>query len=392
MAHGVVTLEPVTMELYDGGFRGRLVSDLTQVPQAFEFSGEVDGVDVDGFLADQMNAKGLLLGRFSGRVSGSGAGTEPEVVISSLQADGAAQILDGQVGGLDILGSIGKVAGVLGQRSLANLAKGSASGATGFSRLGSEFRIADGQLLFDTVLLNSPAFDLTGTGNVNMLTNIIDGEFQVQFSEEVSGWMQQEGSRAAEVFLDPKTGRVVLPLALSGRLDEAGASVDWGAAAAGFAQRTVERELGNLLGDFLGGSSEEAPSEVSPDQPEKQPKEVADQAPAEAGRRAESPDGRFEVEVTKTDWGGSFFAQDFKIWGTVRGKRIDKVDMRAIDARGGEIEQGTVDVPPKGSTFEFRVDGKRLVVASYPVTVTITAVGGDGETAAVTLEIEGAGR
>jgi hypothetical protein len=392
LVRGVVTLEPVTMELYDGSFRGRLVSDLTRVPQTFEFTGEVDGVDVEGFLADQMDARGILLGRFTGRVSGSGAGAEPTVVISSLEAEGAAQIFDGQVGRLDIIGAIGKVAGVLGQRSLANLTDGAAQGATSFSQLGGDFRIADGRLLFDTVLLASPAFDLTGTGDVNMLTSIINGEFQVQFSKEVSAWMQQEGGRAAEVFWDSQSGRVVLPLSLSGRLDDAGASVDWGAAATGFARRTVERELGDLLGDFLGGSSDDARDEEPAEELETKKEVVAERAPSDRGRRAESPSGRFVVEVTKTDWGGSFLAQDYKIWGAVVGRRIDRVDMRAVDAGGGEIEQDTVDVPPRGATFEFRVDGKRLLLAGYPVTVTITAVGGDGESAVVTLEIAEAGR
>ena len=118
----------------------------------------------------------------------------------------------------------------------------------------------------------------------------------------------------------------------------------------------------------------------------------ADGAPSDAGRRAESPSGRFVVEVTKTDWGGSFLAQDYKIWGAVHGKRIDRVDMKAVDAGGAEIEQDTVDVPPRGGTVEFRVDGKRLLLADYPVTVIISAVGGDGESADVTLEIAHVGR
>jgi AsmA protein len=397
LADGVVTLEPVTMELYDGSFRGRLVSDLTQVPQAFEFTGEVNGVDVEGFLADQMDSKGILLGRFTGRVSGSGAGAEPQVVISSLKAEGAAQILDGQVGSLDIIGSIGQVAGVLGQRSLANLTSGAAGGATSFSHLGGDFRIADGRLLFDTVLLASPAFDLTGTGNVNLLTSIIDGEFQVEFSEEVSAWMKQEGSRAAEVFLDPQSGRVVLPLALSGRLDDAGATVDWGAAAKGFARRTAERELGDLLGDLLGGSGDDETDQTSTGGSDASQDAAPDKRSPDHARRAESGTGTFAVEVTRTEWGGSFLAQDYKVWGTVRGAGVDRVVMTAADAGGREIEERTVDVAERMSavgeaSFEVRVDGKRLLLVDYPVTVSIAAVGEDGESAAVTLEIAEAGR
>jgi len=74
-----------------------------------------------------------------------------------------------------------------------------------------------------------------------------------QFSPEVSAWMEQESSRAAELFWDSSSSRVVLPLGLSGPLDSTGANVDWGAAVEGVARRTVERELTNVLGNLLGG-------------------------------------------------------------------------------------------------------------------------------------------
>jgi AsmA protein len=181
LENGIATLEPVSMELYDGRFSGRLKSDLTRVPQSFEFSGEADRIDMDPFIADQMGMSDILLGRFTGRVAGQGAGSDPVAMIRSLEGDGAARIVDGQVGRLDVLRSVGQVAGVLGQRTLANLASESATGATKFSQLGGDFRVGGGTLSFDSVLLQSTAFDLTGTGTVNLLSSVMNGIFQIQF-------------------------------------------------------------------------------------------------------------------------------------------------------------------------------------------------------------------
>lgn len=394
--NGVATLDPVSMGLYDGRFSGRLVSDVARTPPSVEFSGEAENIDMDPFVTDQTGMGDTLKGRFSGRVTGQGAGTDQASVVRSLEGEGVARIIDGQLGKLDVLRSVGQVAGVLGQRTLANIASDSAAGATQFSQLAGDFRIGSGVLSFDSVLLQSAAFDLTGAGAVDMISSVMDGTFQIQFSPQVSAWMKQEGSRAAELFWDSASDRVVLPLGLKGPLDSARASVDWGAAAEGAARRAVERELNDALGDILGGSRNDRQDEGVATSPNTAAAAEAEQAPTRA-RRAEAPSGRFALEVTGTGWGGSFFAQDFKIQCRVTGTDAERAMMTAVDAGGRKIATKTIDLATRsadsgGASFEFRVDGKKLVLAGYPVTVTLTASAADGESGELILEIEEAGR
>jgi hypothetical protein len=395
LENGVAVLDPVSMRLYDGRFDGRLASDLRRVPQSFEFSGEAENVDIGPFLADQAGKGDVLMGRFTGRVDGQGMGSDPATLIRSLEGQGVARIVDGQVGKLDLLRSIGQVAGVFGQRTLANLASESVTGATKFSRLASDFEIGGGSLNFDSVLLQSSAFDLSGRGTVNMVSSIMNGRFQIEFSPQVSAWMREESSRAAELFWDPRSNRVVLPFGLSGPLEGAGASVDWGAAVESAAVRTVERELDDLLRNLLGGSSQETVEQGAVTSLETTPA-----APADRGTpalRAESASGAFAIEITKTWWGGSFFAQDFKIRCQVTGEGARQAALTAVDAGGREIQKKSLDLAPllgpsvEGS-FEIRVDGKRLLLVDYPVTVILAVIGADNETAEVTLGIEAPGR
>ena len=396
LENGVATLDPVSMGLYDGRFNGRLASDLTRVPQSFEFSGEAENIDMDPFVADQTGMSDILMGRFTGRVAGQGAGTDSTTVIRSLEGEGVARIIDGQVGKLDVLRSVGQVAGVLGQRTLANLASESATGATRFSQLVGDFRIAGGALSFDSVLLRSAGFDLTGTGTVDMISSVMNGEFLLQFSPEVSAWMKQESSRAAELFWDSGSGRVVLPLGLSGTLDSARASVDWGAAAEDVARRTVERELTNALDNLLGGSrdnDQDKGAVTSPDEGSGASAAKPSTRVKMRNRQAKAPSGRFAIRLVKTEWVGPSSEQHLKITCKVMGAGVERALMKVVDAGGGKVQNATVDLAPLlaeagAATFEVRVNGKNLAAAESPVTVTLTASAADGETATLILEIE----
>ena len=399
LERGVATLEPVSMELYDGRFSGRLSSDLTRSPQPFEFSGEALGIDMDPFVVDQTGKSDILMGRFTGRVAGAGVGSDPTTLMKSLQGEGVARIVDGQVGKLDVLRSVGQVAGVLGQQTIANLASSSATGATKFSRLAGDFSIGGGALNFDSMLLEAAAFDLSGTGKVDLLSSVMNGEFLLRFSPEVSAWMKQESSRAAELFWDSASGRVVLPLELSGPLDGTGASVDWGAAVEDVARRTVERELTNALGNLLGGSrdndrdkdavtSRNKGSGASAAQPSTRVKTRV--------RQAKAPSGRFTIRVAKTEWIGPSSEPHFKITCKVTGAGVERALMKVVDARGGKVQNATVDLAAllaetDAATFKVRVNGKKLAAAEFPVTVTLAAIGADGETAELILEIGKAG-
>ncbi len=232
---------------------------------------------------------------------------------------------------------------------------------------------------------------------LDLISSVLNGDFQIQFSPEVSTWMKQEGSRAAELFWDSRSGRVIVPLGLSGPFDSARASVDWTSAAREMVQRTVEKELAGLIGGALGGSQTNPNGEAG-DQPRGQSSSETDARSARIGepavapeeRRRESPSGSVVIEVTKTGWGGSFLAQDFKIEGRVSGSGVKRVWMTAVDASGGEIEKKDVtnfaQTPGENTrTFKTRADGKSLVLADFPVTVRLTAVGADGGTAEVTL-------
>ncbi len=397
LAGGVATLEPLTMELYDGAFRGRATVDLTADPAPFELRGEVEEVDVDPFLAASLEAAGLLFGRLSGEVEIAGTGADDEAaLLASLAGGGSARLEEGRLGGLDVLGAVSNVAGVLGQRTLATLADRLATRSTRFERLAGRFRLEGGRLHVEELGLASPELDLRGGGSFDLTGSGVGGEFEILFSADLSALMRQEGSRAAELFWDPGNAKVILPIRLAGAFDAPSVTVDWNAAVESAASRTVERELGELLGRVFGDDEEEdrmagpretgtAPQTPPPDAPPSETPPTADWTPAPAA-------GRLAAEITDARWGGSILFQDLKLEGVVRGPEIARAGLVVVDAGGAEIERSDrlADVDSQVAAgvrsgeirWRARIEGKRLALASFPITVTVTVydpAGGSAE-------------
>ncbi len=387
LAGGVMTLDPVALKLYDGAYDGRVVADLRVTPAAFEIEGKADRVDVAPFLAANLEVQNALFGSFTGDVQARGAGDDYDSIVGSLAGGGSARLDQGRLGRLDLLGTVARVSGVLGQRTLASLAGRIANQSTRFERLEGKFQLAGGKLTVTELILESPDFGLTGEAELGLLAAGVGGKFQLAFSELLSDSMQREASRAGELFWNPDSRRVEMPLALAGSVDSPVATVDWSGAVKRYATGRAVRELTGLLGKVLGGDEQEDERETSGAPPVGEP-ESWDREP-------------LGVEIDRVRWGGSILLQDLKLEGTVRGRELDRATLVAVDANGTEVERlgrlAAVDaylsnaVDPRAEVeirWEARVDGKDLVLAAFPLTVRVTVYDRSGDSAEASVTVE----
>ncbi len=377
----VATLEPVTMKLYGGGFQGRVVADLTAEPAAFTLSGDAEGVDVDPFLTSNLDLGNLLFGRFTGNVEARGAGTDFDSILRSLTGGGTARVDDGRLGRTGVLKSLSRVAGVLGQRTLASLAGRLATESTRFERLEGRFGLAEGKVQFEELLLDSPDFALRGKGLADLVSSALAGDFRIAFSKELSELMRLDGSRAAEVFWDPQAAKVAMPLALKGSLAAPTATVDWGAAVSGYAKRRAAEGLLDLLGKALGSDDQDP----------------APPPPAPEPTAGEDRDLGGEINAR---WGGSVLFQDLKLDGIVRGWDVDWASLEAVDDAGrvirrwdrlGDVDAYLANADPAAFAeirWQARIDGKDLALASLPLTLRLTVKDRGGRRVEVTRVVE----
>ncbi len=383
LENDVATLEPVTMKLYGGGFRGRVEADLSAEPVAFTLRGDAERIDVDPFLSSNLDLASLLFGRFTGELEARGAGADYESMLRSLDGGGTARVDDGRLGRTDVLKAVSRVAGVLGQRTLANLAGRLAADSTRFERLEGRFRLAGGKVSFEELLLDSPDFALSGKGLADLLSSALEGDFRIAFSKELSELMRLDDSRAAEVFWDPQSAKVAMPLALRGSLESPTATVDWGAAVGTYAKRRATEGLLDLLSEALGGE-DRRPAEPPPPAPQPPAGDMRD----------------LGGEITGARWSGSVLFQDLKLDGIVRGYDVEWASLEAVDDAGrvirrwdrlGQVDAYLATADPAAFAeirWQARIDGKDLATARLPLTLRLTVKDRGGRRVEATRVVE----
>ena len=387
---GVMTLDPVALQLYDGAFSGRVVADLRVTPAAFEIRGDATAVDLAPFLAANLEVSDALYGRFTGEIEARGAGDDYDSIVGSLTGGGSARLEEGRLGRLSLLGTVARVSGVLGQHTLASVANRVASESTRFEKLQGNFRLANGTMAVSELILESPDFGLQGQAEVDLLGSTLGGQFQLAFSELLSDSMQREASRAGELFWNPEARQVIMPLALTGSVESPVATVDWSRAVQRYATGRAIQELTGLLGRVLGSDEEDEGLNGVPPPPGGEPGSEPEPWEREP----------LEAEITRVRWGGSVLLQDLKLEGTVRGREIERATLVVLDARGTEVERigrlAAVDAHVAGADpyaeaeirWDARVDGKDLVLATFPLTVTLTVYDRSGDSAEASTTVE----
>ncbi len=395
---GVVTLDPVSVGLYEGTYRGTVAASFATPQPAFDIRGEAQGVNTDAFLTDNLGSPGLLTGSFSGRIETRGRGLDYESIVRGMQGQGGMEVREGRVGKLDVLKTLSKVSGLFGETTLKRISKRAATEGTEFSRLISGLRIEGGKLAFDGLLLESTEFELSGKGKLDLLTALLDGQFVLAFSPEISASMRAEGSRAAEAFWSSRAARVELPFSLSGPFSAPTPGVDLKAVARDAIRDRAKDSVRDELQKRLGIRPTPEPTPPAPGTPATPPPadelapETAAPAPAAAGPAA---------EITTARWGGSVLARDLRLEGRVGGAGLTRASLLVRDARGIEVKRvdqldelaawlAAAADPAAEATVSWRLtlDGKKLLVAKFPLKVTLTVTDGAGRTAERVREVD----
>ena len=390
-ADGILTLRPIDMQLYDGNFQGQVVSDLTGAEPTFDIRGEAKGIDIDGFLGENLGSSGLLQGRFFGTVETQTVGADYESIVRSLRGQGRVEVQEGRIAGLDILETLSSISGMFGEDTLRSLSGRLATEGTAFDAVSGAVRFEGGQMLFDGLLLDSPDFKLQGVGAVDLLTATLNGDFKLNLSRQLSALMRAESSRAGELFWNASSRQVEVPISLAGPFNAPSPSVDWSAVANTAIKGRAEDEIRKYLAKQLGVKTEEEPAPAAAP--------TATAAPATPAATA-TPTADLSVELSKIGWGGSFLLPDLEIEGLVHGAQIDRSEVFVLDSRGAEIRHdrlGDVDRflsrvaernVRQSIRWKYEVDGKKLLGVQFPVTIRVVVYDANGASSEQVVQVD----
>jgi len=367
---GRLQLEPLAVGLYDGRFRGSVTYDARAEPGHFDVDGRSEDVQLAALLAGWLGPGQTVDGRLNGELRVTGPVADRDALLAGVRGSGSVRVDRGRIGKIDVLEQVAGVAGVFGERSLGELGRKMGAGGTVFQRFSTELTIGEGRLRLDDVVLIAPDFRLDGGADVNALSATIESAFEIAFTKELSATMRREGSRAAELFWNPATKQVEMPLTLRGPLASPKAGVDWARAAGKVASSKLAEGLSGLLRSALGGA--------------KQPR--AAPPPARAAPR------KLEATIRDVTWGGSFLLRDMRIVGQVGGPRLARARLIVKDG-GGKILHEVKRLPevdralaaaadrkaPIRVDYSVTVDGKKLVTAPRPLTIRVVVIDAAGK-------------
>jgi hypothetical protein len=302
-----LTFERLVLSAFEGSIDGVGSYDMAKAGEpAFSFRGKVDGIDVGALVAHFGGGHALQMsGRLQGTFDLNGRGSEWETIRRTLTGNGALEVADGVLKGVNIAESVfGGLTGIPGLSNLISPKVRSKYPAlfgmddTVFEVLAGKMTLRDGQALFDEIALAARDYRLDGKGTIG-LDKALDIGMTFVASQNLTGDLI--GSAKGVQYLTDANGRFNIPLRLAGSMPTIRAQPDVQYAARQLSSSLLQTGLSKGLDALIGkkrapepvaqGGAEptaDAPAEQSSAQPD-----LAEQPPAQpdaAEQPAAQPD------------------------------------------------------------------------------------------------------
>jgi len=264
-----LVFDALTLSAFDGRISGAGSYDLAQPDQpVFAFRGKVDGVDV-GALATHLGAGRVLqmAGRLQANFDLSGHGSKWEVIRQALTGNGAVEVSDGVLKGVNIAESIlGNLTGIPG---LSNLISPNVRSKypelfglddTVFEALSGKLTLGNGVALLDELALAARDYRLDGKGTIR-LDNALDIAMTFVASQNLTADLTR-GVKEIQ-YLTNTNGRFQLPLRLGGSMPSFRAQPDLQYVTKQLSASLVQTGLSKGLEALVGKPKKQIPSDTA---------------------------------------------------------------------------------------------------------------------------------
>ncbi len=270
--NGILRLNPLAAELYDGTYNGDVRIDASQDIPSISVDEKLQGVNLSS-LAKSMFDQDNISGTINGSFSLSGAGRNLAAIRQDLDGNMSIELVDGAWEGTDVWYQLRAARAMFRQEPVP---EPSLPARTEFTSVSATGTVTDGIFENDDLLIKLPFLQLTGKGFVDLPAG------QVDYSVEARVFDNPElmaGVSEAELADFTKT---VIPVRISGPLNSPSVRPDIEAVFRQQVEGALEEqkeELKNRLFDkLLGGDDDQQPDEQ---QPRDQTEEEAEDAEEE---------------------------------------------------------------------------------------------------------------
>ena len=225
------------MRTFGGTFAGRLDVDSRQPTPQLRLNGRLDGLDVVELLKAS-GSPGGVTGKLGGSVALTGRGSEAQTLIQTSRGSISAAVTDGSLPNLDD-----------GEDDRAGIRE-AVRGAAGGIRIrlpAPRRRLLAGRWCPPTsssLMMASRDFDMSGTGSLRIISGAAQARARRDPRDELTAQAGTDLRRYAQ-----QDGRVVVPVAISGTLQQPTVTPDLAAAT----RRALGNELKRRATSFLEG-------------------------------------------------------------------------------------------------------------------------------------------
>jgi AsmA-like C-terminal region len=183
--------------------------------------------------------KGTLNGEVNIRLPlGGGA------VSRRLQGNGKLVARDGELTNVDLIKKIQRVTGTIG------LSKDERRQATTFKTMEAEFIIGGGYADFSRLYLINPQMEVTGNGTMTLDQPTLNMALSTALSPQASA---RAGRARATAYLKDNRGRIVVPLKVTGPVENPAVNVNSEKLAETALPKSVEKGLGSIFKGLFRG-------------------------------------------------------------------------------------------------------------------------------------------
>jgi len=179
--NGRFKLDPLTLNLYEGGVSSKGVLDVRQDVPKTTIDLSAEGIQVGPLLTDVLETD-FLEGTAKAQLGLKMTGDDPERIKKTLNGKGDFVFKDGAIVGIDLTGMVQNVKATFGLAE-----KGAQKARTDFSELHMPFTITKGVVNTSGTSMTSPLLRLLATGDADVVQETLDFRVEPNFVGTLTG-------------------------------------------------------------------------------------------------------------------------------------------------------------------------------------------------------------
>src|SRR6185437_12396288 len=256
---GLITLSPLTSQVYGGQESGAIVLDARQTPMAVQVQSKLANVDANKLVSSVTSIKQTLYGLLAANTNMGFAAASSADMARTLNDTFNLDLTKGRIVGIDLLHQLGNVGKFLSGTPA------SSQPATNLLKLTGTFNVHNGLAQTNNLQALIEGGSLGATGAVNLVTNALNlhltAVLSKWFSNKVGG--TNVGGFMNTALANPQ-GELVIPVLVTGTFQHPIVAPDVQKLAQMKLQRmlptTANPALGQAVGTLLGGKNGQKPN------------------------------------------------------------------------------------------------------------------------------------